>query len=424
MKLNNLLYLLFNSLNVFLVYKSIHKLLYDRIRNKYLEKVTYIIYYLVISTLYLLSYKVDMMITINILLLFLLLFNYDINVKNKMLLLLNLYFILNFVGTVTIIILENTSAFNGEVFKHKYFLSFFIESILYFLALKFLNLLKILNKTNNIEDKIFLPLILVPICSIIIHIIFVYKISNYKLVLFTVFCLILIINISIYILYNSIFTLLENDMKNKILEKENKLYEEQFKNTKKYIETIRRFNHDLKHHLVHIKNLINENNFLDANNYIEDIFELQKNNEMVFINTGNYTIDNIINFKLNEAYKKNIKVSVLANIPYDVNISEFHIVSIIGNLIQNAIEANEKLENDKFIDLNINYKLNKLFITISNRFDKNIKIKNNKLLTTKVNSDEHGIGMSSIYNSVKKFNGEMIYSYDKDIFKVEILLFL
>nr|WP_317357696.1 GHKL domain-containing protein [uncultured Tyzzerella sp.] len=213
-------------------------------------------------------------------------------------------------------------------------------------------------------------------------------------------------------------------MKNKVLKKENKLYEEQVKNTKKYIETIRRFNHDLEYHLIHIKNLISKNNYTNANKYIEQIFEVQKNNEKIFINTGNYIIDNIVNFKLSETFKKNININVSANVPYDINISEFHIVCILGNLIQNAIEANEKVEENRFINLDINYKLNKLFIIISNRFDKNIKIKNNKLLTTKINADEHGIGMLSIYNSIKQFNGELIYKYDKDIFTVEILLFL
>lgn len=47
MKNYYLIYLIFNAINVFLVYNSIHKLLYDNIRNKYLEAGAYIIYYLI-----------------------------------------------------------------------------------------------------------------------------------------------------------------------------------------------------------------------------------------------------------------------------------------------------------------------------------------------------------------------------------------
>ena len=127
---------------------------------------------------------------------------------------------------------------------------------------------------------------------------------------------------------------------------------------------------------------------------------------------------------MNEAFNKSISINVESTIPYDIKISEFHIVSILGNLIQNAIEANEKVENNRFINLEMKYKLNKLFIIISNRFDRNVKIQNNKLVSTKNNKLEHGIGMENIHNFVKMYNGEVIYSYQDDIFTVEILLFI
>ena len=176
--------------------------------------------------------------------------------------------------------------------------------------------------------------------------------------------------------------------------------------------------------MIHTKKLIINKEYKSAINYIDDISKLQENSDKKFIETGNYNIDNIVNFKLNEASNKSININVLANVPYDINISEFYIVSILGNLIQNAIEANEKIEHNRFIDLEIKYKLNKLFITISNRFDRNIKIKNNKLISTKNNKFEYGIGMENIYNFVKKYNGELLYNYKDDIFIVEILLFI
>lgn len=424
MKNYYLIYLIFNAINVFLVYNSIHKLLYDNIRNKYLEAGAYIIYYLIISTLYICAFTPNTIIVVNISILFLLLFNYSINLKNKIILLFNLYFILHFISLLVALLLKKIDISPFVTIKYNSVMNFVVETIFYFFALKFIKALKILNVVEFIGYKLWISLLIVPIISFLVNSVFLYVSDEYlEYSLILIFGL-LLINISIYIIYNFIFEALDKDMKNKILEKENILYREQFENTKKYIDVTRKLNHDFKYHLIHTKKLIENQENKNAINYIEDIFKLQEDSNKKFIDTGNYNIDNIINFKLNEAFNKSIFINVDANIPYDIKISEFHIVSILGNLIQNAIEANEKVEIDRFINLEIKYKLNKLFIIISNRFDRNIKIENNKLISTKSNKFEHGIGMENIDNFVKLYNGEMMYSYQNDIFIVEILLFI
>lgn len=418
-----ILYLIFNAINVFWVYKSIHTLLHKKIKNTHIEIITYILYYLIISMAYILSIEPNVRISLNILLIYLLLFNYKINIKNKVILLFNLYFIINTVDIFIVIILDRIDI-STSIIRHSSIGIFIIESICYFVLLKFISLLKIINKINNINNKIWFSLLLVPLVSLAINIISIdiygYN-MNYSIILILS---LLVINISIYLLYNFIYETLEKDAKSKILEKENRLYEEQFENTKKYIEISKKFNHDLKYHLIHIKKLINNDNNLEAKNYIESIFKLQEISITKFIDTGNYIIDNIVNFKLNEAFNKGIKINATAKVPYDIQISEFHMVSILGNIIQNAIEANDKVKENKFINFEITYKLNKIFITVSNRFDKKIIIKENKLITTKYEKNEHGIGINNVLNFIEKYNGILEYKCNDDIFTVEILLFI
>ncbi len=419
-----LIYMLFNGLNVFLVYRSIHNILYDKINNKYLEIFSYVCYYLIISFLYILSFKSSVIITFNIFLLFLILFNYEITIKHKILLLFNLYFVLYVINALVALIIGQIGISTSSTIQYNSILPFIIENICCIIGLNFMKLLKVVNKVDFLSNKIWFSLVLIPISSITLNNIFI-NTANYKLTYYTIFiCILLVMNISIYLLYNFIFESLEKDMKNKILEKDNKLYEEQFKNTKKYIDITRKFNHDFKYHLIHVKQLTDNKEYEKVKCYIDDIFKLHQDSNKKFIETGNYNIDNIVNFKLNEAFNKGIKIEAFASVPYDINISEFYIVSILGNLIQNAIEANEKVEKDRFINIEIKYKLNKLFITISNRFDGNLKIKNNKLITTKNNTFDHGIGMENIYNFIQKYNGELIYHYKEDVFQVEILLFI
>ena len=377
-----------------------------------------------ISTLYICAFTPNTIIVVNISILFLLLFNYSINLKNKIILLFNLYFILHFISLLVALLLKKIDISPFVTIKYNSVMNFVVETIFYFFALKFIKALKILNVVEFIGYKLWISLLIVPIISFLLNSVFLYVSDEYlEYSLILIFGL-LLINISIYIIYNFIFEALDKDMKNKILEKENILYREQFENTKKYIDVTRKLNHDFKYHLIHTKKLIENQENKNAINYIEDIFKLQEDSNKKFIDTGNYNIDNIVNFKLNEAFNKSISINVESTIPYDIKISEFHIVSILGNLIQNAIEANEKVENNRFINLEMKYKLNKLFIIISNRFDRNVKIQNNKLVSTKNNKLEHGIGMENIHNFVKMYNGGVIYSYQDDIFTVEILLFI
>ena len=99
------------------------------------------------------------------------------------------------------------------------------------------------------------------------------------------------------------------------------------------------------------------------------------------------------------------------------------ITTIFGNLLDNAIEATEKVEPSKrAISLNINQKGKLVLIYIYNTYQENLKIENNKLITTKKDSFNHGFGLKSIENIVKKYNGDLKISTNNNIFELNIIL--
>jgi len=65
---------------------------------------------------------------------------------------------------------------------------------------------------------------------------------------------------------------------------------------------------------------------------------------------------------------------------------------------------------------------NVLYISISNSYDGRLKLIKNKLVTTKDN-DNHGIGLSSVQNSIEKYNGTMNIHYDERVFYVDVLMY-
>ena len=48
--------------------------------------------------------------------------------------------------------------------------------------------------------------------------------------------------------------------------------------------------------------------------------------------------------------------------------------------------------------------------------------KNTKFYTSKKEKDEHGWGIESVKQIVRKYNGEIDFKYDKDFFEVEIII--
>ena len=138
--------------------------------------------------------------------------------------------------------------------------------------------------------------------------------------------------------------------------------------------------------------------------------------------TGILSLDSIINYKLTQAKQSDITVSCEIIVPDDLKIAADDFVTIIGNLLDNAIEAAEKIQDDKYISLNIRYSKGTLFITVKNSFDGTLNIKNNQFETTKKDTMLHGIGLQSIEAAIHKYNGELLTSHSDTEFIAKTIL--
>ena len=96
---------------------------------------------------------------------------------------------------------------------------------------------------------------------------------------------------------------------------------------------------------------------------------------------------------------------------------------ILGNLLDNAIEAASKVNGDKKINVVIYYEKNNLYININNTYNGEIIFDGNKYKTTNENKIDHGIGLSSIENALKKYDGEIEISYTESLFTVKVLMY-
>jgi sensor histidine kinase regulating citrate/malate metabolism len=179
----------------------------------------------------------------------------------------------------------------------------------------------------------------------------------------------------------------------------------------------------MRNHLILLNSLVEENEYDEASKVISQITgAIDVKNE--YAQSGNITVDSILNFNLQEAINKGISVSLELNIPERLNITPFDMSVILGNLLDNAINASSRLEKDKRLDLKIDYKRGRLFINLSNTYNGILNYKGDKLITSNKDKEAHGIGMKNINAVLDKYDGVMEIDHTENIFTTIILLYL
>lgn len=130
----------------------------------------------------------------------------------------------------------------------------------------------------------------------------------------------------------------------------------------------------------------------------------------------------MLNYMLHKAKQSLTAVEVKVQIPEDMKHS-FDVNIILGNLLENAIEAAVKTEEKK-LSVEVYWKQEVLWVEIANSYSGKLKCTSSKLLTTKEDAERHGIGLQSVQKIVEKYNGVMDVSSEDHIFKVSLILYM
>lgn len=180
---------------------------------------------------------------------------------------------------------------------------------------------------------------------------------------------------------------------------------------------VRKIYHDINNHLACIKKIENG----DVDNYIKSINEELRDFESSF-NTGNKILDIILNEKSIDCRNNNIKLLCDINLRKCEFIQMIDISSIFSNILDNAIEACEKVRQGRYIKLRGVIVKSYFIITCENSKNDKLRFKNNILITSKDDKFFHGIGLKSIKSSIKKYDGELEIIEGKDNFTLNIYI--
>jgi hypothetical protein len=235
-------------------------------------------------------------------------------------------------------------------------------------------------------------------------------------------CCTLIINISVFYLYH---VLLENYIHlrdNAIYKQQTYAYQNQLDVIMESQNRIRALRHDMKNHILALQVLVQKNEMEEADNYLHSMQDFMKNPQE-YVSTGNDTIDGLLNYKIQKAKDVLKLVETNISIPENLNLHSFDLNVVLGNLLDNAIEASVQTEEKK---LKITMKLDKgvLFLNICNSCREIANGKKTMLETTKYDKTNHGIGLKNVRRIVEKYHGDMEFICENDSMEADIMMYI
>lgn len=182
--------------------------------------------------------------------------------------------------------------------------------------------------------------------------------------------------------------------------------------------------HENQHRMRALASLLEEGNAEQALKLLDDFSNQSTGSPGKFIHTGNAVVDAILNKEATIALQKGIAFHVDASLTHDMPISDSELVSLISNLVSNAMEASEKVDSPE-INIHIFPTRCYLCIKIENRANAGLLRSNPDMHTTKQNAEQHGFGLSVIREIAEQHDGTADFTVTEDgwfIAKVMLLI--
>lgn len=200
---------------------------------------------------------------------------------------------------------------------------------------------------------------------------------------------------------------------------QSELIEKQVREIQNMYRHVRGWRHDYRNHINNMKIQLSEGNYDKLSDYLNELADDLDTVDTV-IKTGNVMADAILNSKLNVAEKMNIKLNVKANVPDKLPMSDVELCSMLGNILDNAVEACGTLpEEERFMRVYIGKLKGQLYLSVQNSAGKVRKSKNTYLSTKE---GEHGYGLFRIDRVAKRYGGYVNRQNEEGVFATEIMV--
>lgn len=238
-----------------------------------------------------------------------------------------------------------------------------------------------------------------------------------------IIALVLLCSAIIFNLYDKIQEETDTRIREALYEQQLEYYTKQYQEISRSQEETRKMRHELKNNYILLEALAQKGDTEGILTYLPEMYKASPRGASA--HTGNMVVDAVINHRILSARADHIEFQLKLNIPTHLDTSDIKLCGLLGNALDNAIEACLRMPEEKrCITISMEVEKKNLFIEISNPYDGTI-FSNNKgqLLTRKENSAHHGYGLSIMRELLSNNYGSMETVWDESTFHLQIILY-
>ena len=271
--------------------------------------------------------------------------------------------------------------------------------------------------------------LLIPLGSIFIeHNIFVISDQHKEYLYFAIASgiILLLVNYTIFGVYEWILEHARTNEKNHLYEQQLELCIRQVEGYEVYNSEIRQTRHDITHHLSALLGMIQVGDAEHTESYIKSLLGSTANHRLDDVShCGNIVVDSLVNYKCMLARREGILITVNIFIPSDLPFQAGNITIVLGNLLDNALDACREIEDgERFIDLESSYTKGVLIVTICNPFNgERCRAHNGRFMSTKKDTNKHGMGLISVEKALEPYQGGLHIDDSDGIFQASVVMY-
>ena len=208
----------------------------------------------------------------------------------------------------------------------------------------------------------------------------------------------------------------------KIIENQVEFQRQNYKTLNESLNRLYALKHDVRHHISTIETMVGQQKCKETLEYIE-LFNQTQLSKTIPTLCNNFAADSVIKHYMSLAINKKIDFKADLIIPEDISINPLDLCVVLGNCLENAIEACDKLsvETKKSIELMSKIVGTHIIFMITNTFNGQI-VKIDNMIKSSKDGNTHGIGLSCVRETVNKYNGNLDIKYSEDKFDITIIM--
>ena len=302
--------------------------------------------------------------------------------------------------------------------------------IILFLFLIIIKRISVIKKKNVIDmsNKEWLQFLIFPIFTLITVIVMTNSmVTSYHEDIVNVYYVIAIVLIVLnMVVFHLINEILENSQRIReadVLKQQSIGQLELYNSLRKNYDIQRKRTHEYKNQIMCIDSLLKKKNYNKLEEYINSIFD-KLDGQLDMVDTNNEVVNAIINAKYYEALQNDVLFILKINDLSHIKVSDEDIVTILSNLLDNAIEAAGQCEIDKrTVGIRLLYEDDVLSIAVSNSYKTEPEImEDGYMRTIKDDKEQHGLGIRNVVATLEKYNAEYIIDYKNGEFVFSIII--